>query len=51
MISISDTITTANITIANITIAFITIAISPRPNGQTYTENWWEAGSLFRWKI
>jgi hypothetical protein len=46
MITITDTIT-----IANITIAFVTIAISPGQNAHTYAHNRWEAGSRFRWKI
>jgi predicted benzoate:H+ symporter BenE len=56
MITITDTITIANITIAFITITFITIAfiaiaISPGPNAHTYAHNRWEAGIRFRWKI
>jgi hypothetical protein len=56
MITITITITIANITIVNITIAniaiaFITIAISPGPNGHTYTQNRWSARSRSRWKI
>jgi len=43
------TITITN-TIA-IDIAIAIISISPRLNAHTYTHNWWEAGTRFRWKI
>jgi len=43
------TITITN-TIA-IAIAIAIISISPRLNAHTYAQNWWEAGTRFRWKI
>jgi hypothetical protein len=46
MITITDTIT-----IANITMAFITIAISPGSRAHIYAHIRWEAGCRFRWKV